>query len=151
MKSAAPVLASQIERVKRISCKEFYAEILQSSKAKLYRANLMPPTGTISPHLTTVSCPLPMRMLHVCDFHKFSHVLIFSKLKLNPVEGVMSAVLRQPSGVIPRTLYIMVLAFSLKKTKCKKTNGKPHNFKIRIEGEVLECLLGASGCSIFGS
>ena len=120
MKSAAPGLASQTERVKRISCKEFYAEILQSSKAKLYRANLMPPTGTISPHLTTVSCPLPMRILHFCDFHKFLHVFIFSKIKLNPIEGVISAVFRQPSGVIPCTIYLMVLAFSLNKSKCKK-------------------------------
>ena len=63
----------------------------------------------------------------------------------------MSAVLRKPSEVIPRTLYLMILAFSLKKTKCKNKLGKTQNFKILIAGEVLECLLGASGCSFFGS
>jgi len=120
MKSAAPVLASQTERVKRISCKEFYAEILQSSKAKLYRANLMPPTN--ASHRTSVL--LPLRILHVCTFDKFLHIFLFSKIKLNPIEGVMSAVLRQPSGVIPRTLYLMVLAFSLKQSTCKKNLGK---------------------------
>ena len=33
----------------------------------------------------------------------------------------MSTVLLQPSGVIPLTLYLMVLAFALKQTKCEKT------------------------------
>ena len=97
-----------------------YAEILQSSKARLYRANLMPPTGTISPSSHRTSVPLPIRILHFCNFHKFLHVFIFSKIKLNPIKGVMSAVLWQPSGVIPRTLYLTVLAFSLNKSKCKK-------------------------------
>jgi len=65
--------------------------------------------------------PLPIRILHVCTFYKFLHVFIFSKIKLNLIEGVMSAVLRQPSRVFPHTLYLMVLAFSLKQTKCGKT------------------------------
>ena len=69
--------------------------------------------------------PLPIRILHFCTFHKFLHVFIFSKIKLNLIEGVMSAVLRQPSRVVPHTLYLMVLAFSLNKTKCNK-NLKKH-------------------------
>ena len=73
-----------------------------------------------SPRITRGSCPLPFRILHVCTFHKFWHVFTCSKIKLNPVEGVMSAVLRQPSGVMPRTLYLMVLAFSVNKSKWTK-------------------------------
>ena len=113
------MLASQTVRMKG-NMLRIYAEILQSSKAKLYRANLMPPTNASHHHLTTVSYLLPYRILHVCDFHLFLHVVMFSKIKINPIEGVMSAVLRQPSGVIPRTLYHMVLAFSLNKSKCNK-------------------------------
>ena len=55
-----------------------YAEILQSSKAELYRADLMPPTERTSPaphpHLTRISVLIPSRILHFCTFHKFLHV-----------------------------------------------------------------------------
>ena len=37
------------------------------------------------------------------------------------------------------------------KIKVRKKLGNAYCFKIHIEGEVLECLLGASGCSFFGS
>ena len=70
-----------------------YAEILQSSKAKLYRANLMPPTERISPPSHRTSVLLPLRISHFCNFHKFLHVFMFSNIKLNLKEGVISAVL----------------------------------------------------------
>ena len=111
LKSAAPVLASQIERMKGNVCQES----MQKSSKALKRSFIGPtscrppaPPHRISPHLTTTSCPLPMRILHCCTFQKFLHVFVFSKIKLNLLEGVMSAVLRQPSGVILRTLYLMV-------------------------------------------
>ena len=93
----------------------------------IVQTSCRPPTHLTAPH-PHLGAPTfeDFAWLHFPQVFARFHV---SKIKLNPIEGVMSAVLRQPSGVIPRTLYLMVLAFSLKKSKCGKNLGKHTEFQ----------------------
>ena len=109
-------------------------------------------SGTTShaPHLHLM--PSTSEDFALCQFSQVcARFLRKSKFSQNVLVSGWPEVLRARSAGVQCTLYSMVLAFVLRKLEMEKKLKKSQVLEIPIDIGMLECLLGAPGCSFSGS